>query len=116
MKTDHPIYLFLSAGAEAFRVLTGGYELEGPYRFASLTLKGLERRLAAKRVWSRILSLVGSDSSSTRLAVGAACQSRQADASVAKGRSASQRAVSRASAVVIPVPASVTGRGDGPPG
>ena len=24
MKTDHPIYLFLSAGAEAFRVLTGG--------------------------------------------------------------------------------------------
>ncbi len=45
MKTDHPIYLFLSAGAEAFRVLTGGYELEGPYRFASLTLKGLERRL-----------------------------------------------------------------------
>ncbi len=30
MKTDHPIYLFLSAGAEAFRVLTGGYELEVP--------------------------------------------------------------------------------------
>lgn len=29
MKTDHPIYLFLSAGAEAFRVLTGGRELEG---------------------------------------------------------------------------------------
>ena len=45
MKTDHPIYLFLSAGAEAFRVLTGGYELPGPYRFASLTLKSLERRL-----------------------------------------------------------------------
>ena len=45
MKTDHPIYLFLSAGAEAFRVLTGGHELPGPYRFSSLTLKGLERRL-----------------------------------------------------------------------
>jgi len=45
MKTDHPIYLFLSAGAEAFRVLTGGHELEGPYRFSSLTIKGLERRL-----------------------------------------------------------------------
>ncbi|WP_295583265.1 DUF2887 domain-containing protein [uncultured Lamprocystis sp.] len=45
MKTDHPIYLFLSAGAEAFRVLTGGRELIGPYRFCSLTIKGLERRL-----------------------------------------------------------------------
>ena len=45
MKTDHPIYLFLSAGAEAFRVLTGGRELVGPYRFCSLTIKGLERRL-----------------------------------------------------------------------
>ena len=45
MKTDHPIYLFLSAGPEAFRVLTGGYELEGPYRFSSLSIKGLERRL-----------------------------------------------------------------------
>jgi predicted transposase YdaD len=45
MKTDHPIYLFLSAGAEAFRVLTGGRRLEGDYRFCSLTIKGLERRL-----------------------------------------------------------------------
>ena len=45
MKTDHPIYLFLSAGPEAFRVLTGGHELAGPYRFSSLTLKGVERRL-----------------------------------------------------------------------
>ena len=45
MKTDHPIYLFLSAGPEAFRVLTGGRELAGPYRFCSLTLKGLERRI-----------------------------------------------------------------------
>jgi hypothetical protein len=47
VKTDHPIYLFLSAGAEAFRVLTGGRQLVGPYRFCSLTLKGLERRLDA---------------------------------------------------------------------
>ena len=45
MKTDHPIYLFLSTGAEAFRVLTGGHQLVGPYRFCSLTIKGLERRL-----------------------------------------------------------------------
>ena len=45
MKTDHPIYLFLSAGPEAFRVLTGGHRLEGDYRFCSLTIKGLERRL-----------------------------------------------------------------------
>ena len=45
MKTDHPIYLFLSAGAEAFRILTGGQELAGPYRFSSQTLKGLERRI-----------------------------------------------------------------------
>ncbi len=45
MKTDQPIYLFLSAGPEAFRVLTGGQRLEGAYRFGSLTLKGLERRL-----------------------------------------------------------------------
>ena len=45
MKTDHPIYLFLSAGPEAFRVLTGGHELTGPYRFSSRTLKGVERRL-----------------------------------------------------------------------
>ena len=45
MKTDHPIYLFLSAGPEAFRVLTGGRRLQGDYRFCSLTIKGLERRL-----------------------------------------------------------------------
>ena len=45
MKTDHPIYLFLSTGAEAFRVLTGGHRLVGEYRFCSLTIKGLERRL-----------------------------------------------------------------------
>ena len=45
MMTDHPIYLFLSAGPEVFRVLNGGHELEGSYRFCSLTLKGLERRL-----------------------------------------------------------------------
>jgi hypothetical protein len=29
MKTDHPIYLFLRSGPEAFRVLTGGLRLEG---------------------------------------------------------------------------------------
>jgi len=45
MRTDHPIYLFLSAGPEAFRVLTGGQRLIGEYRFCSLTIKGLERRL-----------------------------------------------------------------------
>jgi len=45
MKTDHPIYLFLSAGPEAFRVLTGGRELDGAYRFCALTIKGLKRRL-----------------------------------------------------------------------
>jgi len=45
VKTDHPIYLFLSTGAEAFRVLTGGHQLVGEYRFCSLTIKGLERRL-----------------------------------------------------------------------
>jgi predicted transposase YdaD len=45
MKTDHPIYLFLSAGPEAFRVLTGGLQLQGEYQFRSLTIKGLERRL-----------------------------------------------------------------------
>ena len=45
MRTDHPVYLFLSAGPEAFRVLTGGQRLIGEYRFCSLTIKGLERRL-----------------------------------------------------------------------
>ncbi len=45
MRTDHPFYLFLSAGAEAFRVLTGGLTLVGPYRFTSVTLKSLERRI-----------------------------------------------------------------------
>jgi predicted transposase YdaD len=45
MKTDQPIYQFLATGAEAFRVLTGGLTLAGPYRFRSLTLKVLERRI-----------------------------------------------------------------------
>ena len=45
MKTDHPIYLFLSAGPETFRVLTGGHQLEGTYRLCSLTIKGINRRL-----------------------------------------------------------------------
>ena len=42
MKTDQPIYLYLNAGLEAFRVQTGGLTLDGPYRFASITPKGLE--------------------------------------------------------------------------
>ena len=45
MKTDHPVYLFLRSGPEAFRVLTGGLQLEGPYKVCSLTIKSLERRL-----------------------------------------------------------------------
>ncbi|WP_462321328.1 DUF2887 domain-containing protein [Halochromatium sp.] len=45
MKTDHPIYLFLRSGPEAFRVLTGGLQLDGAYRVCSLTIKSLERRL-----------------------------------------------------------------------
>ncbi|WPL19251.1 hypothetical protein Thiowin_04363 [Thiorhodovibrio winogradskyi] len=45
MKTDHPIYLFLRSGPEAFRVLTGGMELQGPYSVCSLTLKDIERRI-----------------------------------------------------------------------
>ncbi len=45
MMTDHPIYIFLRAGPEAFRVLTGGHTLSGAYRFSSLTIKSLERRL-----------------------------------------------------------------------
>lgn len=44
MKTDEPIYTLLSTGAEAFRVLTGGLRLRGPYRFHSVTFKALERR------------------------------------------------------------------------
>jgi len=44
MKTDQAIYAFLSTGAEAFRVLTGGLRLRGPYRFRSVTFKALERR------------------------------------------------------------------------
>ena len=36
MQTDHPIYLFLRTGPEAFRVLTGGLQLVGAYRFCSL--------------------------------------------------------------------------------
>jgi len=44
METDEPIYRLLSTGAEAFRVLTGGLELVGPYQFRSVTFKSLERR------------------------------------------------------------------------
>ncbi len=45
MKTDPSIYEFLATGPEAFRVLSGGLTLPGAYRFVSLTLKGIERRL-----------------------------------------------------------------------
>ncbi|MDS4022034.1 MAG: DUF2887 domain-containing protein, partial [Candidatus Competibacter sp.] len=45
MKTDPSLYEFLATGTEAFRVLTGGLTLPGAYRFISLTLKGIERRL-----------------------------------------------------------------------
>ena len=44
MKTDEAIYTYLSTGAEAFRILTGGMTLCGSYRFHSITLKALERR------------------------------------------------------------------------
>ncbi len=44
MKTDQAIYELLSTGAEAFRVLTGGLRLTGPYEFRSVTFKALERR------------------------------------------------------------------------
>jgi hypothetical protein len=44
MKTDQAIYTYLSTGPEAFRILTGGLELSGPYRFRSVTFKALERR------------------------------------------------------------------------
>jgi hypothetical protein len=45
MKTDQPVYLYLNAGPEAFRVLTGGIDLQGAYCVRSLTVKGRERRL-----------------------------------------------------------------------
>jgi hypothetical protein len=44
MRTDEPIYTLLSTGAEAFRVLTGGLRLAGPYQFRSVTFKALEQR------------------------------------------------------------------------
>ena len=45
MKSDPLIYLYLSIGPEAFRILSGGERLKGEYRFTSLTLKGIERRI-----------------------------------------------------------------------
>jgi hypothetical protein len=44
MKTDQAIYTYLRTGAEAFRILTGGLRLSGPYRFRSITFKAIERR------------------------------------------------------------------------
>jgi len=35
----------MATGPEAFRVLAGGLALPGPYRFSSITLKALERRI-----------------------------------------------------------------------
>ena len=51
MKTDHPIYLFLRSGPEAFRVLTGGLQLEGAYRVCSLTIKSLEGKGGLTPFW-----------------------------------------------------------------
>ena len=45
MKTDHPIYLYLRSGPEAFRILSGGIELDGRYSVCSVTIKDIERRL-----------------------------------------------------------------------
>jgi hypothetical protein len=45
MKTDPSIYEFLATGIEAYRVLSGGVTLSASYRFVSLTLKGIERRI-----------------------------------------------------------------------
>ena len=45
MKTDPSIYAYLATDPEAFRVLSGGLRLTGPYAFRALTLKGIERRL-----------------------------------------------------------------------
>ena len=44
MKTDKQIYLLLAAHPDAFRLLTGGIELPGPYRGRSVVFKELERR------------------------------------------------------------------------
>lgn len=45
MITNQPIYQFLATRAEAFRVLTSGLILPGPYHFDSVTIKTLERRI-----------------------------------------------------------------------
>ena len=45
MKTDQQICQFMATGPEAFRVLAEGLFLLGPYRFSSITLKALERRI-----------------------------------------------------------------------
>jgi predicted transposase YdaD len=44
MKTDKQIYTLLAAGPELLTVLTGGLQVQSPYRFESLEVKGLERR------------------------------------------------------------------------
>ena len=45
MKTDISIYDFLALGPDAFRILTGGKQLEGAYAFRSETFKDIERRI-----------------------------------------------------------------------
>ena len=44
MKTDKQIHLLLAAHPDAFRLLTGGIALAGPYRGRSVVFKELERR------------------------------------------------------------------------
>ncbi len=45
MKTDKHFHLLLASSPEAFRFLTGGIVLNGPYHARSVTLKALERRI-----------------------------------------------------------------------
>lgn len=44
MKTDKQIHALLASSPEAFRFLTGGIELPGPYQGRSVAFKELERR------------------------------------------------------------------------
>ncbi|KOR28836.1 hypothetical protein TI04_10110 [Achromatium sp. WMS2] len=47
MQTDIGIYQYLAMGTRALQVITGGIIVQGQYRFASVTLKNLERRIDA---------------------------------------------------------------------
>jgi hypothetical protein len=44
MKTDKQIHALLASSPEAFRFLTDGIELNGPYQGRSVVFKDLERR------------------------------------------------------------------------